>query len=90
MFVDLFSNNLSWNDLKAPTVDDEPGLAGVGGAKVVGDDALVTTFVCKGDLSQVQDCGVLRYASSSNCRVGPVASMVCLYVGVVFSICVLK
>lgn len=36
-----------------PTIDDKAGLSGVGGAKVVGDDALVTALVSEGDMSKV-------------------------------------
>jgi len=43
------------------TVDGEAGLAGVGGAKVVGDDALVAALVGEGHVTQVEDGGVLRH-----------------------------
>lgn len=43
------------------TVDGEAGLAGVGGAKVVGDDALVAALVGEGHVTQVEDGGVLHH-----------------------------
>lgn len=46
-----------------PTVDDEARSAGVGGAKVVGDDALVAALVSEGDVPQVQDGGVFHHAA---------------------------
>lgn len=43
------------------TVDSEAGLGRVGGAKVVGDDALVSTLVGEGHMTQVQNGGVLHH-----------------------------
>lgn len=66
-----------------PTVDDDAGLAGVGGAKVVGDDALVASLVREGDSPQVQDGGVLHHASADAGHVGRGALVVSLHMGVV-------
>ena len=52
------------------TVDSEAGLAGVGGAKVVGDDALVAALVREGDVAQVEDGGVLHHAVAPDDDVG--------------------
>ena len=51
-----------------PTINGEARLAGVGGAKVVGDDALVTALVGEGYAAQVQDGGVLHHAASARPR----------------------
>lgn len=48
-----------------PTVDNEAHFAGVGGAKVVGDDALVAAFVGEGDAPQVQYSGVLCHCAAA-------------------------
>lgn len=63
------------------TVDDEACLVGVGRAKVVGDDTLVTALVCEGDFTQVQDSGVLHHSSACARHVS--ALVVSLHVGVV-------
>lgn len=43
------------------TINSESSLVGVGGAEVVGDDALVAPLVCEGDVPQVQDGGALHH-----------------------------
>lgn len=43
------------------TINGEAGLVGVGGAEVVGDDALVAALVREGDVPQVQDGGALHH-----------------------------
>lgn len=54
------------------TVDSEAGLGRVGGAKVVGDDALVSTLVGEGHMTQVQNGGVLHHPPVVSAQVGEV------------------
>ena len=57
---------------------------------MVGDDALVTALMCKGDVSQVQDGGVLHHASACTRHSLRGALMVGLHMGVVLRLGVLK
>lgn len=66
---------------KQHTVDNEARFAGVGGAKVVGDDALVAALVSEGDVPQVQDGGVLHHASACTRRLRCRALVVSPHVG---------
>lgn len=75
---------------KQHTIDDELGLARVGGAKVVGDDALVTALVGKGDVAQVQDRGVLHHASARTRQIRRRTLVVSAHVGVVLHFSVAK
>lgn len=59
------------------TVHSEPGLVRVGGAEVVGDDALVAALVPESDTAEVQDGGVLHHLPVLCPHVGKV-----LHVGV--------
>jgi len=68
-----------------PTVDDKAGLVGVGGAEVVGDDALVPALVGEGDVAQVQDGGVLHHSVG---RRGAAVAVVGAHVGVVLRLAV--
>ena len=55
----------------------ELGLVRVGGAEVVGDDALVAALVREGEAAQVQDGGILHHLPVLRAHVGEV-----LHVGV--------
>lgn len=57
---------------------------------MVGDDALVTALVGKGDVPQVQDSGVLHHASTCTCRVRCSALVVSAHVGIVLCLGVAK
>lgn len=48
---------------------------GVSGAKVVGDDTLVTPFVGKGDVPEVQNGGVLHHLAILCSHVGKVLNL---------------
>lgn len=50
---------------------------------MVGDDALVTAFVCKSDMPQVQDSGVLHHTSTCTWRIRCGILVVCTNVGVI-------
>lgn len=57
------------------TVDSELGLAGVGGAEVVGDDALVAAFAGEVDAVQPQGGGVLGDVARQGAHVRLVAHL---------------
>ena len=55
-----------------PTVDAEAGFVRVGGAEVVGDDALVFPLLLEGDVSEVKDSGVFHHATVAGAHMGEV------------------
>lgn len=59
------------------TIHSEPGFVGVCGAKVVCDDTLVAALVPKGDVTEVQDSGILHHFA-----------VLCTDVGKVLHVCI--
>lgn len=47
-----------WHPMSEHTVDRHFGLSGVVGAKVVGDYALVASFICEVNIEQMEHAGV--------------------------------
>lgn len=80
LVIQLLEDYVSFYNIKKKkaTIDDEAGLGGVGGAKVVGDDALVSALVGEGDVPQVQDGGVLHHASGRTGRVVVIVLHLCV------------
>lgn len=66
------------------TINSESSLVGVGGAKVVGDDALVSALVGKGDVAEVQNGGVFHHLAILRPHMGKVLNLSIMQHFVVF------
>lgn len=66
------------------TINSESSLVGVGGAKVVGDDALVSALVGKGDVAEVQNGGVFHHLAILRPHVSKVLNLSIMQHFVVF------
>lgn len=83
----IFLQSASFKVVLKPTINNEACFVGVGGTKVVCDDALVTALVGESYMPQVQDRGVLHHTSTCP---GCLRCSVCPHMGKVLSFCIAK